>query len=124
VSHVVGYLQKHYDSYEAFKAVFPAGTVTGAPKIRAMQIIDELEPEPREAYAGAVGYFSFNGSCDFAITIRSLFINKNQAYFQSGAGIVMDSDPLKEWMETKHKADAILSSLKKAKQQSNKRRLC
>jgi anthranilate synthase component 1 len=82
-----------------------------------MQIIDELEPELREAYAGAVGYFSFNGSCDFAITIRSLFINKSKAYIQSGAGIVMDSDPQKEWMETKHKADAILASLKKASRQ-------
>jgi anthranilate synthase component I len=117
VSHVSGYLHNDYDSYDAVKAVFPAGTVSGAPKVRAMQIIDELEPELREAYAGAVGYFSFNGSCDFAITIRSLFINKGKAYIQSGAGIVMDSDPQKEWMETRHKADAILSSLKKASRQ-------
>jgi anthranilate synthase component I len=117
VSHVSGYLRNDYDSYDAVKAVFPAGTVSGAPKVRAMQIIDELEPELREAYAGAVGYFSFNGSCDFAITIRSLFINKSKAYIQSGAGIVMDSDPQKEWMETKHKADAILASLKKASRQ-------
>jgi anthranilate synthase component 1 len=114
VSHVSGYLRNGYDSYDAIKAVFPAGTVSGAPKVRAMQIIDELEPELREAYAGAVGYFSFNGSCDFAITIRSMFINKGKAYIQSGAGIVMDSDPEKEWMETNHKANAILSSLKKA----------
>ena len=114
VSHVTGYLQNNNDSYDAFRSVFPAGTVSGAPKVRAMEIIDELEPELREAYAGAVGYFSFNGSCDFAITIRSLFINKGEAYLQSGAGIVMDSDPQKEWIETKHKADAILSSLKKS----------
>lgn len=114
VSHVSGYLRNGYDSYDAIKAVFPAGTVSGAPKVRAMQIIDELEPELREAYAGAVGYFSFNGSCDFAITIRSMFINKGKAYIQSGAGIVMDSDPEKEWMETNHKANAILSSLKEA----------
>ena len=114
VSHVTGYLQNKYDSYDAFKSVFPAGTVSGAPKVRAMEIIDELEPELREAYAGAVGYFSFNGSCDFAITIRSLFVNKSEAYLQSGAGIVMDSNPQKEWIETKHKADAILSSLKKS----------
>jgi len=114
VSHVTGYLQNKYDSYDAFKSVFPAGTVSGAPKVRAMEIIDELEPELREAYAGAVGYFSFNGSCDFAITIRSLFVNKSEAYLQSGAGIVMDSVPQKEWLETKHKADAILSSLKKS----------
>lgn len=117
VSHVSGYLKNNYDSYDAFKAVFPAGTVSGAPKVRAMEIIDELEPDLREAYAGALGYFSFNGSCDFAITIRSLFINKNKAYIQSGAGIVMDSVPEKEWMETEHKADAILSSLKKTENQ-------
>ena len=84
VSHVSGYLRSGCDSYDAFKAVFPAGTVSGAPKIRAMEIIDELEPDLREAYAGALGYFSFNGSCDFAITIKSLFVNKNKAYIQSG----------------------------------------
>ncbi|MFL6455938.1 MAG: anthranilate synthase component I family protein [Nitrososphaeraceae archaeon] len=114
VSHVTGHLQDDKDSYDAFKAVFPAGTVSGAPKVRAMEIIDEVEREQREAYAGAVGYFSFNGSCDFAITIRSLFVNKNKAYIQSGAGIVMDSVPEKEWMETEQKADAILSTLKKS----------
>ncbi|MFL6337662.1 MAG: anthranilate synthase component I family protein [Nitrososphaeraceae archaeon] len=114
VSHVTGHLQDYKDSYDAFKAVFPAGTVSGAPKVRAMEIIDEVEREQREAYAGAVGYFSFNGSCDFAITIRSLFVNKNKAYLQSGAGIVMDSVPEKEWMETEQKADAILSALKKS----------
>ena len=114
VSHVTGDLQDDKDSYDAFKAVFPAGTVSGAPKVRAMEIIDELEPERREAYAGAVGYFSFNGSCDFAITIRSLFVNKNKAYLQSGAGIVMDSVPEKEWLETQHKADAMLSTLRKS----------
>jgi len=114
VSHVTGHLQDNKDSYDAFKAVFPAGTVSGAPKVRAMEIIDEVEREQREAYAGAVGYFSFNGSCDFAITIRSLFVNKNKAYLQSGAGIVMDSIPEKEWMETEHKVDAILSTLKKS----------
>jgi anthranilate synthase component 1 len=114
VSHVTGHLQDDKDSYDAFKAVFPAGTVSGAPKVRAMEIIDEVEREQREAYAGAVGYFSFNGSCDFAITIRSLFVNKSKAYLQSGAGIVMDSIPEKEWMETEHKADAILSTLKKS----------
>jgi anthranilate synthase component 1 len=114
VSHVTGHLQNDKDSYDAFKAVFPAGTVSGAPKVRAMEIIDEVEPEQRGAYAGAVGYFSFNGSCDFAITIRSLFVNKNKAYLQSGAGIVMDSVPEKEWMETEHKADAILSTLKES----------
>ncbi len=114
VSHVVGRLQKTYDSYDALKAVFPAGTVSGAPKVRAMEVIDELEPTLRGPYAGALGYFSFNGSCDFAITIRSLFVNKNDAYVESGAGIVMDSDPEREWAETEHKAGALLSALKKA----------
>ncbi|HEX2557369.1 MAG TPA: chorismate-binding protein [Nitrososphaera sp.] len=114
VSHVVGRLQKTYDSYDALRAVFPAGTVSGAPKVRAMEVIDELEPTLRGPYAGALGYFSFNGSCDFAITIRSLFVNKNDAYVESGAGIVMDSDPEREWAETEHKAGALLSALKKA----------
>jgi anthranilate synthase component 1 len=114
VSHVVGRLQKSYDSYDALRAVFPAGTVSGAPKVRAMEIIDELEPTLRGPYAGALGYFSFNGSCDFAITIRSLFVNGKDGYIESGAGIVMDSDPRREWAETEHKANAMLSALKKA----------
>jgi anthranilate synthase component 1 len=122
VSHVTGQLQKDKDSYDAFKAVFPAGTVSGAPKVRAMEIIDEVEPERREAYAGAVGYFSSNGSCDFAITIRSLFVNENRAYLQSGAGIVMDSVPEKEWMETEQKANAILSTLKRSMHQNQNSR--
>ena len=75
VTHVIGKLSTKFDMYDAFKAVFPAGTVSGAPKVRAMEIIDELEPESRGAYAGAVGYFSFNGCCDFAIAIRSIFAN-------------------------------------------------
>ena len=114
VSHVVGRLQKSYDSYDALRAVFPAGTVSGAPKVRAMEVIDELEPTLRGPYAGALGYFSFNGSCDFAITIRSLFVNGKDGYIESGAGIVMDSDPEREWAETEHKANAMLSALKKA----------
>jgi anthranilate synthase component I len=114
VSHVVGRLNKNFDSYNSVKAVFPAGTVSGAPKVRAMQIIDELEPSLRGPYAGAVGYFSYNGSCDFAIAIRSLFVNGNMAYIESGAGIVIDSDPELEWAETEHKANAILSALRRA----------
>jgi anthranilate synthase component 1 len=114
VSHVTGTLEKSHDSYDALRAVFPAGTVSGAPKVRAMEIIDELEPDLRGPYAGALGYFSFNGSCDFAITIRSLFVNRNKAYIQSGAGIVMDSEPEKEWDETEQKAGALLSALRKA----------
>ena len=114
VSHVVGRLQRSYDSYDALRAVFPAGTVSGAPKVRAMEIIDELEPSLRGPYAGALGYFSFNGSCDFAITIRSLFVNGKNGYIESGAGIVMDSKPEREWAETEHKANAMLSALEKA----------
>lgn len=114
VSHIVGRLRKSYDSYDALRAVFPAGTVSGAPKVRAMEIIDELEPTLRGPYAGALGYFSFNGSCDFAITIRSLFVKGKNGYIESGAGIVMESEPEREWVETEHKASAMLSALKKA----------
>ena len=115
VSHVTGKLRDDCDSFQAIKSLFPAGTVTGAPKVRAMQIIDELEPELRGPYAGALGYFSFNGSADFAIAIRSLFVKKDNAYIQSGAGIVIDSVPAKEWTETEQKANALLSAIKKAK---------
>jgi anthranilate synthase component I len=115
ISHVTGILQSGLDSYDAFRAVFPAGTVSGAPKPRAMEIIDELEPNFRGPYAGALGYFSANGSCDFAITIRSIFTDKNRAFIQSGAGIVMDSIPQTEWLETEQKANAMLSALEKTK---------
>jgi len=112
VSHVEGILDQKYDSFDAFRAVFPAGTISGAPKIRAMEIINDLESESRGPYAGAVGYFSFNQSCDFAITIRSIFFNKEKAFTQSGAGIVIDSIPDKEYQETEDKSHAILSTLK------------
>jgi anthranilate synthase component I len=115
ISHVIGILQNGLDSYDAFRAVFPAGTVSGAPKPRAMEIIDELEPNFRGPYAGALGYFSANGSCDFAITIRSIFTDKNNGFIQSGAGIVMDSIPQNEWRETEQKANAMLSALEKTK---------
>jgi anthranilate synthase component 1 len=111
VSHVVGRLTHDKDCYDAFKALFPAGTVTGAPKVRAMEIIDELERKQRGPYAGALGYFSFNKACDFAITIRSLFVINSKAYVQAGAGIVMDSIPQREWEETLHKAEALFSAL-------------
>ena len=115
ISHVTGVLQNGLDSYDAFRAVFPAGTVSGAPKPRAMEIIDEMEPNFRGPYAGALGYFSANGSCDFAITIRSIFTNKNNGFIQSGAGIVMDSVAQTEWQETEQKANAMLSALEKTK---------
>ncbi|MDH3192380.1 MAG: anthranilate synthase component I family protein [Nitrosopumilus sp.] len=114
VSHVVGNLAPENDMFSAFKAVFPAGTVSGAPKVRAMQIIDELEPEARGPYAGAVGYFSFNGCCDFAIAIRSIFIDGKKGFVQSGAGIVSDSVAKYEFRETEHKAGAMLQALKEA----------
>jgi len=111
VSQVTGELKDKYESYEALRAVFPAGTVSGAPKVRAMEIIEELEPTRRGPYAGAVGYFSYNGNSDFAITIRTLFANKNKAYIQVGAGIVADSIPEREWFETNQKAEALIKAL-------------
>ena len=114
VTHVVGNLAPKNDMFDAFKAVFPAGTVSGAPKVRAMEIIDELETEARGPYAGAVGYFSFNGCCDFAIAIRSIFIDGNKGFVQSGAGIVSDSIAENEFKETEHKAGAMLQALKEA----------
>ena len=111
VTHVVGKLNKNFDMYDTFKAVFPAGTVSGAPKVRAMEIIDELEPESRGPYAGAVGYFSFNGCCDFAIAIRSIFADDKGGFVQAGAGIVFDSIPDNELKETEHKANAMITAL-------------
>ena len=114
VTHVVGKLSNKFDMYDAFKAVFPAGTVSGAPKVRAMEIIDELEPESRGPYAGAVGYFSFNGCCDFAIAIRSIFADGKSGFVQAGAGIVFDSTAKNELNETEHKANAMITALKEA----------
>ena len=114
VSQVVGDLKEDRECYDALRAVFPAGTVSGAPKVRAMEIIEELEPTRRGPYAGAVGYFSYNGNADFAITIRTLFADKDKAYIQVGAGIVADSVPEREWFETDHKAEALMKALKNA----------
>jgi len=111
VSRVVGDLRDECDCYDALRAVFPAGTVSGAPKVRAMEIIEELEPTRRGPYAGAVGYFSYNGNADFAITIRTLIANGDKAHIQVGAGIVADSDPEREWFETEHKAQALIKAL-------------
>jgi anthranilate synthase component 1 len=114
VSQVVGDLKENCECYDALRAVFPAGTVSGAPKVRAMEIIEELEPTRRGPYAGAVGYFSYNGNADFAITIRTLFADKGKAYIQVGAGIVADSVPEREWFETDHKAEALMKALKRS----------
>ena len=115
VSKVIGKLKDEKDCFEAIRAIFPAGTVSGAPKIRAMEIIQELEKESRGPYAGALGYFSKNMCADFAITIRTLVVKGNKAYIQAGAGIVADSVPEKEWFETEQKAGALIDALKIAK---------
>jgi anthranilate synthase component 1 len=114
VSNVRGRLRPGLDCFDVFKAAFPAGTLSGSPKIRAMEIIDELEPVRREAYGGAVGYFSFNGNMDLAIAIRTLQIEKNRFYLQAGAGIVADSDPQKEYQETLNKARGVKRAIEMA----------
>ena len=111
VSDVVGELQDHQTSVDALMQCFPAGTVSGAPKIRAMEIIDELEPSKRGVYAGAVGYFDFSGNMDTCIAIRTMVVTDNKAYIQAGAGIVADSDPSKEFEETQNKAGALIQAL-------------
>ncbi len=108
VSNVVGRLQPGRDAFDALRATFPAGTVTGAPKVRAMEIIDELEPTRRGVYAGAIGSFSYGGDADLAITIRTLVAERGRGYVQVGAGIVADSVPSREHYETANKAQALL----------------
>ena len=108
VSNVEGKLKQGMDAIDVLKATFPAGTVSGAPKVRAMEIIDELEPSKRGIYAGAVGYLGFNGDMDVAIAIRTGVIKNNMLHVQAGAGIVADSVPQSEWIETQNKARAVL----------------
>jgi anthranilate synthase component 1 len=108
VSNVEGKLKDGMDAIDVLKATFPAGTVSGAPKVRAMEIIDELEPSKRGIYAGAVGYLGFNGDMDLAIAIRTAVIKDGILYMQAGAGIVADSVPHSEWLETQNKARAVL----------------
>jgi anthranilate synthase component 1 len=96
------------DAIDVFKASFPAGTVTGAPKVRAMEIIDELEPVKRGVYSGSVGYLGFNGDMDVAIAIRTAVVKNGTLHVQAAAGIVADSDPAAEWQETLHKSRAVL----------------
>ncbi|MBI2192748.1 MAG: anthranilate synthase component I [Planctomycetes bacterium] len=116
-SNVQGRLSRGRTAMDALKACFPAGTVTGAPKIRAMEIIDELEPTKRGPYAGAVGYMDFAGNLDTAIAIRTILLNQQDAYIQAGAGIVADSVPEREFQETLNKARALLRALQVAEQQ-------
>ncbi|HXE39186.1 MAG TPA: chorismate-binding protein, partial [Azonexus sp.] len=109
-------LQAGLDALDVLKATFPAGTVSGAPKVRAMEIIDELEPVKRGIYAGAVGYLGFHGDMDLAIAIRTAVVKDKQLYVQAGAGIVADSDPSSEWTETQNKARAVLRAAELAEQ--------
>jgi len=114
VSTVNGTLRDNLDCYEAFRSCFPAGTVSGAPKIRAMQIIDEQEASPRGLYAGAVGYVGFDRNLDFAIAIRTVVVRGKTAYVQVGAGIVADSVPVNEWKETENKAAAMIRAIERS----------
>ena len=111
VSDVKGKLAKNKDPFDALMSGFPAGTVTGAPKIRAMEIIHELEPNRRDIYSGAVGFFDFTGNVNTCITIRTMIMKNGTVHFQSGAGIVHDSDPTKEFEETVNKAKAIMAAI-------------
>ena len=108
VSNVEGRVSAGHDALDVLKASFPAGTVTGAPKVRAMELIDELEPVRRGVYSGAVGYLGFNGDMDMAIAIRTAVVKAGTLHVQAAAGIVADSDPQCEWQETQHKARALL----------------
>jgi anthranilate synthase component I len=114
VSTVSGTLRDNLDCYDAFRSCFPAGTVSGAPKIRAMQIIEEQESSPRGLYAGAVGYVGFDRNLDFAIAIRTVIVKNGTAYVQVGAGIVADSVPENEWKETENKAAAMIRAIERA----------
>jgi anthranilate/para-aminobenzoate synthase component I len=114
VSTVQGIVQPGRDAFDVLQAVFPHGTVSGAPKVRAMEIIDELEPVARGPYAGAVGYVAYSGAMDTCITIRTLVVRDGRAYVQAGAGIVADSDPEAEYRECVSKAEALVRAVELA----------
>lgn len=114
VSNVTGKLREDHDQFDVLRACFPAGTVSGAPKVRAMEIIEELEPTRRGTYAGAIGYFSYSGDMDTCITIRTILLQGSTAYIQAGAGIVADSDPATEYLETQNKARALVGAIRMA----------
>lgn len=124
VSTVAGTVKKGLDQVDCLKATFPGGSITGAPKIRSMQIIEELEPVKRSIYTGAIGYLSFDGNMDTSIVIRTLIIKDKKVYFQVGGGIVADSDPQAEYDETLDKAKALMQSLGVDTQKSKARTLC
>ncbi|KPK89743.1 MAG: anthranilate synthase, partial [Deltaproteobacteria bacterium SM23_61] len=112
VSNVQSQLAEGRDSFDVMRAVFPAGTLSGAPKVRAMEIIDELERSPRGPYGGAMGYFSFSGNMDFGITIRTLVLEGDRISIQVGAGIVADSNPDSEYEETLNKAAGLMKAVR------------
>ena len=114
VSHVEGTLRPDKSPFDLVRAAFPAGTVSGAPKVRAMEIIAELEGEPRDIYSGMVGYFGFDGAMDTCIAIRTLIAHGDHVTVQAGAGIVADSDPASEYNETLNKAKAMLNAIEAA----------
>ena len=116
VSNVRGKLATDQTPFDLFISAFPAGTVSGAPKIRAMQIISELEPQTRGLYAGAIGYFGYNGNLDTCIVIRTIVMKGKKAFISAGAGIVADSDPKIEYQETLNKAGAMLKAIELAEQ--------
>jgi para-aminobenzoate synthetase component 1 len=113
-STVVGRLRQGESNIDLLKATFPGGSITGAPKIRAMEIIDELEPTKRSVYTGSIGYLGFDGDIDLNIVIRTFLIKKDKAYFQVGGGIVYDSNPQAEYIETLDKAKALIQALQLA----------
>jgi anthranilate synthase component 1 len=119
VSNVEGDLKDGLDAFDVLAACFPAGTVSGAPKVRAMEIIEELEPTRRGPYAGAVGYFSYSGNMDTCITIRTLIVKDGKVYVQAGAGIVADSEPEKEYIETMNKAKGMMTAVDMAEEGLN-----
>jgi anthranilate/para-aminobenzoate synthase component I len=111
VSKIVGRMKRGKDAFDLVRTMFPGGTITGCPKIRCMEIIDELEPVARGIYTGSIGYLDFRGDLDLNIVIRTLILHKNKGYLQVGAGIVYDSDPSKEYEETLHKGEALAEAL-------------
>jgi anthranilate synthase component 1 len=115
VSNVISRLRSDKDAFDVLKATFPAGTLSGAPKVRAMEIIEEMEPSRRGAYGGAVGYFSFSGNMDTCITIRTFVIKGGEIFIQAGAGIVADSDPEREYQESVNKVKALVRAIEVAK---------
>ncbi len=117
---MVGELHPELSPLDALQACFPAGTVSGAPKIRAMEIIAELEPDQRGPYSGCVGYFGFDRSIDTAITIRTICLKNGVAHVQAGAGVVADSVPALEWQETQNKARALLRAIELAEVMENR----